>query len=78
MRDDGLDPHMDHISRLFRACETITASTPIRAAWRKTGFEYKNSNMMTYLSVNERQIRPILAKFGFSSIRRAGYRQSMD
>jgi hypothetical protein len=57
MRDDGLDAHVGHILRLFRAYETVTASTTIGAAWRKTGFEYENRSIMMYFSVNERQIR---------------------
>jgi hypothetical protein len=57
MRDDGLDAHMDHILRLFRAYETVTASTTIRAAWRKVGFEYENRSTTTHLNVNEPEIR---------------------
>jgi hypothetical protein len=57
MRDDGLDEHADYILRLFRAYETVTASTTMRVAWKKTGFEYENMSMTNYLSVNERQIR---------------------
>jgi hypothetical protein len=54
MRDDGLDAHVGHILRLFRAYETLTVSTTMRAAWRKAGFEYENRSMTRYLSVNER------------------------
>jgi hypothetical protein len=57
MSDDGLSGDVHPIWRLFRASETVTMSTAIRAAWRKAGFEYENRNMTKYLSVNDRQIR---------------------
>jgi hypothetical protein len=57
MRDNGLDAHMDHILRLFRAYETVTASTTTSVAGRKAGFEYGNRSTTTHLRVNKRQIR---------------------
>jgi hypothetical protein len=54
MRDDGLDTHVNHILRIFRAYETVTTSTTITAAWMKLGFEYENRSITTYLSGNER------------------------
>jgi hypothetical protein len=35
MRDDGLDAHVNHILRLFRAYETVTASITIRAEFSR-------------------------------------------
>jgi hypothetical protein len=55
--DDTLPIRVDHILRLFRAYEGAMASITIRAAWRQTGFEYGNRNMIMYLSINEGQIR---------------------
>jgi hypothetical protein len=57
IRDDTLPIHLDHILRLFRTYEAAMASTTIRATWRQTGFEYENRNIITCLSINERQIR---------------------
>jgi hypothetical protein len=55
--NDTLPIHVNHILRLFRACEAAMANTRIQAAWRQTGFEYENRNMTTHLSINEGQIR---------------------
>jgi hypothetical protein len=73
MRDDGLDAHVDHISRLVRAYETVTACTTIKAAWGKAEFEYENRSMTTYVSVNEQQIRE---SPDFREIWRFDYRES--
>jgi hypothetical protein len=53
MLDDGLGAHVDHILRFFRAYETVTAGTIIRATWTTAGFEYENRIITAYLSLNE-------------------------
>jgi hypothetical protein len=42
---------------LVRAYEQATASSTIRASWRKAGFEYEKRDGATYLVVDEAKIR---------------------
>jgi hypothetical protein len=57
IRDHALPIHVDHILSLFRAYEAAMASATIWAAWKYTGFQYENMNMITYFSINEGQVR---------------------
>jgi hypothetical protein len=55
--DDTLPVVLDHILRLFRAYETTTPSTPIRAPWNKTGLDYERQGGAIDLAINESAIR---------------------
>jgi hypothetical protein len=83
MRDDGLYAHGDHILSFFRAYEAMTASTMIKTAWRKAGFEYENKNTAAHLSANQRQIREPLdfrdiSLFDYQEIRLSTKRQKQE
>jgi hypothetical protein len=41
MRGDGRDAHVGHVLRLYRAYETVTANTMIRAAWKEAGLDMR-------------------------------------
>jgi hypothetical protein len=56
-RYQELDPHVDHIIRVFLAYEIATTSTTIRGSWERVGFWFIKRNDTYYLWVNEDKIR---------------------
>jgi hypothetical protein len=55
-KDSDLDGICDHIRRVFVAYERSTPSETIRAAWRRTGFDYVRSEGEWKLHVNSQKI----------------------
>jgi hypothetical protein len=56
-RHQELDPQVDHIIRVFRACEIAATYMTIKVSWEKAGFVFVRRNDTYYLWVNEDKIR---------------------
>jgi hypothetical protein len=56
-KDDNEDREIDHILRIFGACEGATTSMMIPASWEKAGFSYHQRDGTFYLVADEGRIR---------------------
>jgi hypothetical protein len=56
-RENPVYRSIDHLVRILRADETVTASMTIRESSEEMGFSYENKDQTSYFAVNEGRIR---------------------
>lgn len=56
-KDPKLELEIDHARRVFVAYERATGSETVRAAWRRTGFDYIRSHRVWNLEMNSEKIQ---------------------
>jgi hypothetical protein len=57
--DDSLTSDIDHVLRPFRAYEIATTSSAIGYSWTRTGLGCQATDSITYLVVEDDQIRAV-------------------
>jgi transposase len=73
-KETGLDATIDHIRRVLVAYESSTPSETVRAAWRRTGFDYVRSDGEWELRLNTDRIQEFPE---FSEVWRRDYPETL-
>jgi hypothetical protein len=57
LRDVNQGRDLDHVMRIFHACELATTILAVQSSWQKAGFRFNRRDGVWYLYVNETKIR---------------------